>query len=83
MFTAEPVQAGFVGGEAANVSPAIGQSIGHAVASMVKGGSPESNTGLGSFPPAGDAALKRSVDGSMAYCQSAVASNSKSTARGC
>ena len=81
MFVAGPVHAGFVGGAAANVSPAIAQSTGHAVALMVNGGSPESKIGDGSFPPVGVLPWKVSVDGSMAYSHGAVASYSRSTAR--
>lgn len=44
-----PVQAGLVGGGAAKVSPAIAQSIGHALTVIDKGDFPESNTGEGSF----------------------------------
>lgn len=48
-----PVQVGCVGGEAAKVEPATGQSIGQAVTVIDNGGSPESNTGDGSVPDAG------------------------------
>ena len=83
MFRAAPVHVGFVGGADANVSPATSQSIGHAVAVIVNGGSPESKTGDGSLPPAGVLPWKVSVDGSIAYCHASVASNSRSTASGC
>lgn len=43
----------FVGGDAANVSPASGQSIMQAVTFIDSGGSPESNTGEGSIPDLG------------------------------
>ena len=83
MFLAAPVHVGLVGGADANVSPATSQSIGHAVAVIVNGGSPESKTGDGSLPPAGVLPWKVSVDGSIAYCHASVASNSRSTASGC
>lgn len=76
-----PVQAGFVGGAEAKVSPAVGQLMGHAVTVMLKGDLPESNMGLGS--EVGELVWNCNVAGSMAYCQAAVASNSRSTARGC
>ena len=83
IFVAAPVHAGSVGGAAANVSPATAQSIGHAVVVIVNGGSPESKIGDGSWPPAGVAPWKVSVEGSIAYCHASVASNSRSTASGC
>ena len=82
MFRIWPVHAGLVGGAAANVSPATVQVIGQAAAVIVSGGSPESKIGEGNFPPAGVPALNLSVEGSIAYCQSELASNSRSTARG-
>lgn len=42
-----PVHAGFEGGGAANVLPAMSQSIGQAVTVMLKGDFPESKIGLG------------------------------------
>lgn len=82
MVVADPVQFGFVGGGAANVSPAIAQAIGQAVTLMDKAGFPESKIGEGS---AGGVtpALNLRVEGSMAYCHGTVASNSRSTASGC
>ncbi len=74
MFFTGPVHAGLVGGAAANLSPATPQSIGQAATEMVNGGLPESNIGLGSFD-VGVPGWKVNVDGSIAYCQSAVASN--------
>jgi len=44
----DPVHAGFVGGEAAKVSPAVAQLMGHAVTVMLKGDLPASKMGLGS-----------------------------------
>lgn len=69
------------GGDEANVLPATGQSMRHAVAVMVRGGSPESNIGDGREPDDGGLLAKRSVAGSMAYSQGPVASNCRSTAR--
>lgn len=43
-----PVQAGFIGGGDAKVSPATSHSIGHAAAVIVYGGKPESKIGDGS-----------------------------------
>ena len=83
MFVAGPVQLALAGGALANVSPATLHAISHAVAVMLTGGSPESNTGDGSCPDRGGVFSNRSVPTSMAYCQGAVASNSKSAARGC
>ena len=82
MFLAAPVHVGFVGGADANVSPATSQSIGHAVAVIVNGGRPESNTGDGSLPPVGVRPWKVSVEGSIAYCHGPAASSWRSTARG-
>lgn len=76
-----PLQVTFSGGALANVLPAIAQSISHALAVIVNGGSPLSNTGDGSVPSCGGLLLNLSVVGSMAYCQVPVASNWKSTAR--
>lgn len=53
MVVCAPVHSGFVGGEAANVSPASGQSIMQAVTVMESGGNPESNTGEGRIPDSG------------------------------
>lgn len=78
-----PAQAGFCGGLAANVVPAVAQSIGHAVTLIDNGVCPESNTGEGSSPDDGGLLTNLSVVGSMAYCQAVVASNSRSTALGC
>lgn len=78
-----PVQLGFVGGEAAKVSPATGQSIKQAVALMEKGGKPESNIGEGRVPEEGCSLINVRVVGSIAYCQGSVVSNSRSVARAC
>ena len=43
------MQAGFCGGEAANVSPAVGQLIKQAVTVIDSGGLPESQTGEGTL----------------------------------
>lgn len=51
---ASPVQVGLSGGDAAKVLPAIGQSIGHAVAVMIIGGRPESKMGDGREPEGGE-----------------------------
>ena len=77
-----PMQAGFVGGGDANVSPATSHSIGHAVAVIVYGGKPESKIGDGSWPFVGGTLLNTRVFGSIANCQGTVASNSRSTAIG-
>jgi hypothetical protein len=82
MFFAAPVHAGMLGGLATKVSPATFQLIGHAITEIVNGGLPESKTGLGSVV-AVVPGWNVSVDGSIAYSQSVVASNSKSTASGC
>ena len=79
MFFAGPVHAGLVGGFEAKVSPAIVQLIGQAIALIVKGGSPLSKMGLGSCVGALPG-LNVRLDGSIAYCHSSVASNSRSTA---
>jgi len=73
---------GLVGGDAAKVSPAVAQEIGHAVAVIDIWGFPESKMGEGR-EGAGVPALNFKVAGSMAYCHLTVASNSRSTARGC
>jgi hypothetical protein len=75
-----PIHAGFVGGGAANVSPATAQLILQAVTVMLKGDFPESKIGLGS--DVGEVVWNFNVAGSIAYCHAAVASNSRSTARG-
>lgn len=62
--------------------PAIAQLIGHAVTLIDREGFPESKIGDGNVE-GGLPALNLSVAGSMAYSQLAVASNSKSLARGC
>jgi len=77
-----PVHDGFVGGDAANVLPAVIHWIGQAVTLILKGNWPESKTGLGRGED-GSGRWTCSVLGSMAYCHSPVASNSRSTARGC
>lgn len=67
-----PVQAGFCGGDVANVVPPVAQEIGQAVAVMYTGGALSTNMGLGSVglaPPE----WKISVLGSMAYCQAELA----------
>jgi len=76
-----PVQAGFSGGDAANVLPATSQSIGHATTSIDTGGRLESKMGDGSDPDSGGWLTNLSVEGSIAYCQVSVASNWRSTAR--
>jgi hypothetical protein len=82
MVVAGPVQFGFVGGDAANVSPAKAQTIGQAVTLIDTGGCPESKIGEGSTGGA-TPALNWRVEGSMAYSHGTVASNSRSTASGC
>lgn len=79
-----PTHAGFVGGVAANVSPATAQFTLHATAVIVSGGFPASKTGEGSTPPAGVVPLNASVAGSMAYCHVALPAtlNCRSAARG-
>jgi len=77
------VQLGAVGGEETNVSPAMAQLMGHAVAVIVNGDNPESNTGEGRTPDLGGRFTNSRVAGSIAYCQVAVASNSRSFARLC
>lgn len=77
------MHAGFVGGGAANVSPAVGHEIGQAVTVIDKGDLPVSNTGEGSFPAAGGRFVNLSVAGSMAYCHATVASNWRSAASDC
>ena len=77
-----PVHDGFVGGDAANVLPAVIHWIGQAVTLILKGDWPESKTGLGRGED-GSGRWTCSVLGSMAYCHWPVASNSRSTARGC
>lgn len=77
------MQDGLLGGGLAKVSPASLHAISQAVAAMLTGGSPESKTGDGSFPDCGGAFWNRSVETSIAYCQGAVASNSRSAASGC
>jgi len=52
MLVVAPAQAGLTGGEEANVSPAMAQSIEHATAVIVNGGCPASKTGDGSEPEA-------------------------------
>ncbi len=83
MFTGLPVHGGLSGGADAKVSPATSHTMGHADTLIVKGDNPESKTGDGSFPPSGVPAWNVSVEGSIAYCQAAVGSNSRSTASGC
>jgi hypothetical protein len=79
MVCCAPVQGGLVGGGEAKVWPAIDHAIGHAVTEIVSGDFPESKTGEGRLP--GAALLNFKVAGSIAYCQAAVASNSRSIAR--
>ena len=83
MFFAGPVHEALLGGALAKVSPASLHKISHAVTVMLIGGSPESKTGDGNFPDSGGEFWNASVETSMAYCQGAVASNSRSAARGC
>ena len=83
MVVAGPVHVGLLGGALAKVVPAMAQSISHAVAVILMGGRPESKTGDGSVPELGGVLWNRSEEGSMAYCQVSVASNSRSTAMGC
>ena len=59
------MHSGFSGGGAANVSPAVPHSIGHACTVMYTGGTFESNIGEGKSDA--DSSLTNfSVDGSMA-----------------
>jgi hypothetical protein len=76
-----PVHEGLVGGDEANVSPAVAQLMGQAVIVMLSGDLPESKMGLGSEPT--EVVWNWKVLGSIAYCHAPVASNSRSTARGC
>jgi len=79
-----PTHDGFVGGDAANVLPAVIHLIGQAVTRILKGDWPESKTGLGrEGSEDGSGRWTCSVLGSMVYCHSPVVSNSRSTARGC
>jgi hypothetical protein len=77
-----PVQAGVVGGDAAKVGAAIAQLMRHALTVIFWGVSPESKMGDGSFPEAGGDEVNLNVAGSIAYCQFAAASNSRSRAKG-
>ena len=79
-----PVHDGFVGGDAANVLPAVIHWMGQAVTLILRGDWPESKMGLGiEGSEDGSGRWTCSVLGSMAHCHSPVASNSRSTARGC
>ena len=79
-----PVHDGFVGGDVANVLPAVIHWMGQAVTLILRGDWPESKMGLGiEGSEDGSGRWTCSVLGSMAHCHSPVASNSRSTARGC
>jgi hypothetical protein len=78
-FMLAELQVGFCGGAAAKVSPAVAQSTKHAFAVIWKGDSPASKIGDGSLAGA-PLSTNASEEGSIAYCQEAVASYWRSTA---
>jgi len=82
IVVAAPVHAGLVGGDAAKVLPAVAQVIGHALTLIDNGGLPESKTGDGRVLGL-VVGLNLSVEGSIAYCQVPLASNSRSAAKAC
>jgi hypothetical protein len=71
-----PVHEMFVGGLVTNVVPANAQLIGHATTLIDTGGLPESKMGEGMVVVVLGAGVNTAVEGSMAYAQGPVASNS-------